>query len=225
MKPGTTLNMKFGLLLSCLFVLQFCNQQSSEEKIADQIADANGLENFNKVQMLEFVFNVQRDTAAPSRRHWQWFPQTNEVVFIADSANTRFNRNDTTTQELKKLNARFTNDEYWLLYPYHFVWDKGYALTDSGMQTAPISGKRMRKITTKYNDTDGFTPGDMYDVFIDENHRIQEWAYHKAGAAEPSLITTWADYKDFNGLQIAQDHKSKDGKLRIWFSGIQIKSN
>ncbi|MBA2328077.1 MAG: hypothetical protein H0V91_00505, partial [Flavisolibacter sp.] len=59
----------------------------------------------------------------------------------------------------------------------------------------------------------------------DENHRIQEWAYHAAGAAVPSLITTWADYNDFNGLQIAQDHKSKDGKLRIWFTGIQIKSN
>jgi hypothetical protein len=215
--------MKYCILLSCFFTLISCNQSSSENEIGHQIAVANGIDNFKKVKMLEFIFNVQRDTASPSSRHWQWFPQTNEVVFITDSNTTRFKRTDTTTQELKKLNARFTNDEYWLLYPYHLSWDKGFELLDSGIKTAPISGKSLRKITTKYNDKDGFTPGDMYDVYIDENHRVQEWAFHKGGAAEPSLITTWEDYKDFNGLQLAQEHKKKDGKYRLWFTGIQIK--
>jgi hypothetical protein len=215
--------MKYCILLSCFFTLISCNQSSSENEIGHQIAVANGIDNFKKVKMLEFIFNVQRDTASPSSRHWQWFPQTNEVVFITDSNTTRFKRNDTTTQELKKLNARFTNDEYWLLYPYHLSWDKGFELLDSGLKTAPISGKSLRKITTKYNDKDGFTPGDMYDVYIDENHRIQEWAFHKGGAAVPSLITTWENYKDFNGLQLAQEHKKKDGKFRVWFTGIQVK--
>jgi len=200
-----------------------CNQSSSENKIGHKIAVANGIDNFEKVQMLEFIFNVQRDTAKASSRHWQWFPKINEVVFITDSNTTRFKRNDTTTQELKKLNARFTNDEYWLLYPYHLSWDKGFELIDSGMKMAPISGKSLQKFTTKYNDKDGFTPGDMYDVYIDENKRVQEWAFHKGGSEEPSLITTWENYKDFNGLQLSQEHKSKDGKFRLWFTGIQVK--
>lgn len=215
--------MKFCLPLSCFFALISCNPSSSKNEIGNQIAVANGIDNFGKVQMLEFTYNSQRDTAKASSRHWQWFPKVNEVVFITDSSTTRFNRNDTTTQELKKLNARFTNDEYWLLYPFHLSWDKGFELQDSGTKTAPISGKSLRKITTKYNDKDGFTPGDMYDVFIDENKRIQEWAFHKGGVAEPSLITTWESYKDFNGLQLAQEHKSKDGKFRLWFTGIQVK--
>ncbi len=215
--------MKYCILLSCFFALISCNQSSSENKIGHQIAIANGIDNFKKVQMLEFIFNVQRDTAKASSRHWQWFPKINEVVFITDSNTTRFKRNDTTTQELKKLNARFTNDEYWLLYPYHLSWDKGFELIDSGMKMAPISGKSLQKITTKYNDKDGFTPGDMYDVYIDENKRVQEWAFHKGGSEEPSLITTWENYKDFNGLQLSQEHKSKDGKFRLWFTGIQIK--
>jgi hypothetical protein len=217
--------MKYSLLLSCLFVLQCCNQPSSQQEIGHQIAAANGIDHFSKVRLLEFIFNIQRDTAAPSNRHWQWFPKTNEVVFITDSSTTRFKRNDTTTGELKKLNAQFTNDEYWLLYPFHLSWDSGFELLDSSMKVAPISGKSLRKITTKYNDKDGFTPRDMYDLFVDENKRIQEWAYHKAGAAEPSLITTWENYKDFNGLQLAQEHKSKDGKFHLWFTGIQIKNN
>ncbi len=215
--------MKYCILLSCFFALISCNQSSSENEIGHQIAIANGIDNFKKVQMLEFIFNVQRDTAKTSSRHWQWFPKINEVVFITDSNTTRFKRNDTTTQELKKLNARFTNDEYWLLYPYHLSWDKGFELIDSGMKMAPISGKSLQKITTKYNDKDGFTPGDMYDVYIDENKRVQEWAFHKGGSEEPSLITTWENYKDFNGLQLSQEHKSKDGKFRLWFTGIQIK--
>jgi hypothetical protein len=148
-------------------------------------------------------------------------PKTNEVVLITDSATTRFKRSDTTTQELKQLNARFTNDEYWLLFPYHLTWDKGHELFDSSMQVAPVSGKRMRKISVKYNDKDGFTPGDRYDLFLDESLRIQEWSFHKGGAAEPSLSTTWENYADFNGLQLAQEHKSKDGKFRLWFSGIK----
>lgn len=60
-------------------------------------------------------------------------------------------------------------------------------------------------------------------MYVDEELRIQEWSYFSAGKAEPSLITTWENYKHFNGLQIAQEHKSQDGKFRIWFTGIQVK--
>ncbi len=215
--------MKYVILPCLIFALLSCNGSSDKNTIGYQVAEANGVENFQKAEMLEFIFNVQRDTAAPSSRHWQWFPKSNEVVFISDSATTRFKRNDTTTQELKQLNARFTNDEYWLLFPYHLKWDKGHELFDSSNQVAPISGKSLRKITVKYNDNDGFTPGDMYKVFVDEKHRIQEWSFHKKGAAEPSLITTWENYADFNGLKLAQEHKSKDGKFRLWFSGIKVK--
>lgn len=216
--------MKYTNILFYFLVFQSCYQPSSEKTIADKVAINNGIDSFKNVQMIQFIFNVQRDSASPSRRHWQWFPKTNEVVFITDSSNIKFKRNDTTTKELKKLNARFTNDEYWLLFPFHLNWDKGCELSDSNMKVAPISGKTLRKITVKYNNTDGFTPGDIYHVFVDENLRIQEWTFHGAGVGEPSLITTWENYKDFNGLKLAQEHKSKDGKFRVWFTGIQIKT-
>lgn len=217
--------MKYAFYLFCVIVLQSCKQPSSEKKLVKQIAEANGVEYFKNVQMLEFTFNRQKDTAAASSRHWQWFPGTNEVIFMTDSGDIKFERNDTTTQELKKLNARFTNDEYWLLYPFHLSWDDGFELTDSSMKTTPISGKNLHRITTKYNNKEGFTPGDMYDLYIDENNRIQEWAYHPSSSSEPSIVTTWENYKEINGLQIAQEHKSKDGKFHVWFTGIQIKNN
>ncbi|MEO6583721.1 MAG: hypothetical protein ABIO05_05320 [Ferruginibacter sp.] len=214
--------MKYYLLLYFLFALLSCNQPS-QNKVGHQIAEANGVEKFKDVQMLEFIFNVQHDTSAPSKRHWQWFPKTNEVVFITDSTSPKFKRTDTSTQELKHLNALFTNDEYWLVYPFHLDWDNGMELLDSNMKPAPTSGKSMHKITTKYNNTDGFTPRDMYDLYLDDNQIIREWEYHKGGSSEPSLVTTWENYKDFNGMQLAQDHKTKDGKFHLWFTGIQVK--
>ncbi len=214
--------MKHCLVLSCLFVLISCNQPS-QNKMGEEVAKANGMDQFSKVQMLEFVFNVQNDTSAPSKRHWQWFPKTNEVVFITDSSSPKFKRTDTSTQELKHLNGLFTNDEYWLVYPFHLGWDNGMELLDSNMKPAPISGKSMHKITTKYNNTDGFTPGDMYVLYLDDKQLIREWEYHKGGSSEPSLVTTWENYKDFNGMQFAQDHKSKDGKFHLWFTGILVK--
>jgi hypothetical protein len=216
--------MKYAFSFSFLFALLCCHAPSSKKEINHQIAEANGVANFEKVEMLEFIFNSQRDTASPSSRHWQWYPDNNEVVFVTDSNTTKFTRYDTSTQELKKLNARFTNDEYWLLFSFHMSWDSGFELVDSSNITAPISGKSLRKLTVKYNNTDGFTPGDMYGVYIDGNQQIQEWVFHKKGAPEPSMITTWEKYKDFSGLKIAQEHKSKDGKFRIWFTDIQIKT-
>ncbi len=214
--------MKYILVLLVLLVFSSCDQAADKKKLGQQIAQANGLDKFEKLEMLEFTFNAQRDTAAASSRHWQWYPKKNEVVFITDSATTRFNRNDTTTKELRQLNGRFTNDEYWLLYPLHLGWDSGCELSDSSAVVAPISGKKLRKLTARYNDKDGYTPGDMYDVYLDENNRVQEWAFHKSAAAEPSLITTWENYQNFNGLPIAQEHKSSDGKFRLWFTGIKV---
>lgn len=215
--------MKLTLLLFVVLAFQYCQQPLATKNVADPIAKAHGVENFEKAELIEFTFNVQRDTAPPSKRQWQWFPKTNEVVFITDSVVTKFQRNDTSTPELKKLNARFTNDEYWLLYPFHLTWDKGMKILDSNQQVAPISGKNFRKMTILYNKEDGYTPGDRYDIYVDDQQRIQEWAFHKSASEAPSLITTWENYTNFNGMQLATEHKSLDGKFRLWFTGINVK--
>ena len=214
--------MKYIFFLIIVATLQCCNEKASEKKMGHPVAVASGIENFKNVKMIEFIFNVQKDTFPASSRHWQWFPHKNEVIFLTDSSNIKFNRGDTSTQELQKLNARFTNDEYWLLYPFHLDWDSGMELVDNGIKTGPISGKAMHMLTTKYNSTAGFTPADMYSLYINDKQQIQEWEYHKAGSPEATLVTSWENYKDFNGIQVSQDHKTKDGKFHIWFTGIQI---
>ncbi len=217
--------MKFFIMVICVIFIQFSCTSSGNEKNSDAlaIAKAHGIDDFDKVKSIEFTFNVQKDTAH-TERHWKWLPQTDMVTFFDKGNSTSFKRYDTSTNELRKLNATFTNDEYWLLFPFHLKWDKGYSFSQNDTATAPLSGKKYHKYTIKYNDKDGFTPGDMYDLYTDDAHVVREWAFHKKASAEPSLITTWEDYQDFEGLKIAKEHKSKDGMFRLYFTDVRAEN-
>lgn len=215
---------KLALLFALPSVLLSCggNPGANKSEAETKIATVNGAEEFRKVKSIEFTFNVEKDSAHVAERHWKWMPVENMVVFYDKMDSVMFKRMDTSTPELKKLNGQFTNDEYWLVFPLHLKWDNGYTFTDDSTAIGPVTGKELHKYTVKYNDKDGFTPGDMYEIFVDGNSIIQEWAYHKTGSKEPSLMTTWEDYEDYNGLKIAKDHKSKDGGFRLYFTGVAV---
>ena len=40
-----------------------------------------------------------------------------------------------------ELDPAFTNDNYWLLFPFHAYWDTSATVTDEGMQKLP-AGQR-----------------------------------------------------------------------------------
>ena len=213
--------------ITLLLLLAQCNDSSNNSSAssgntrADKIAETAGLDNFGKIKELEFTFNIQKDTT-PMSRHWKWMPKTNDVVFSSEGDSVSFKRYDTSTAKLKELNGKFTNDEYWLIFPYHLIWDKGMTITDNGEAVGPVTGDSLHKSTIQYNKSDGFTPGDMYVIYTDEKNKINEWEYHKGGSAEPSLMTTWEDYEKFNGLQLSTNHQTKDGTFRLYFTDIKV---
>ena len=213
------------LILGVLVLGYSCSDNGANKsdagEPASRIAAAHGVAEFDRIKSLEFTFNVEKDSAH-MERHWKWFPGENKVIFYDKDDSIAFKRMDTSTALLKKLNAQFTNDEYWLLFPLHLKWDKGYTLTGGDTTTGIVTPASYRKYTVQYNDKDGFTPGDMYDILVDDKHVVREWVFHKGGVKEPSLITSWENYEDFNGLKIAKDHLSKDGKFRMHFTGISV---
>ena len=211
------------MIVALISSVQSCSNQDAGKDggAADKIAAAHGIEEFSKIKSLEFTFNVDKDSTH-MERHWKCFPSENRVVFYDKGDSVAFKRMDTSTAELKKLNAQFTNDEYWLLFPLHLKWDKGYTLSGGDTATGVMTNIAYRKYIIQYNDKDGFTPGDMYDLFVDDKNIVREWAFHKGGSKEPSLVTSWDSYEDFNGLKIAKDHRSPDGGFRMHFSGISV---
>jgi hypothetical protein len=196
---------------------------AEEQELSDleRIAKAHGVDNFANTNFLQYTFNVQRDTSISSRT-WNWHPKTGEILAINKGDSIKFTQADV-TEELKRTDHSFINDKYWLLFPFQLVWDAAITATNAGKQIAPISGSEMTKITIQYGNEGGYTPGDAYDIYVDDNWVIREWAFRRSGQEEPNLVTTWQDYVELRGMLIATNHLNKDGSFRLFFSDIEIK--
>ncbi|MEC8830741.1 MAG: hypothetical protein VX772_00110, partial [Bacteroidota bacterium] len=115
------------------------------------------------------------------------------------------------------------NDRYWLMAPFNLMWDsKNYTYEHTEESTAPISGETMQKLTIVYANEGGYTPGDAYDFYFKEDYIIREWAYRKSNQEEPNLVSTWEDYVEMEGLQLAQQHNRPEGGTNLYFTGLSV---
>lgn len=198
------------------------DDMTPEEDAAWQIAKANGAENWDKVKEVHFTFNVDRN-GNHMERSWVWKPQTEDITMMTPQDTVSYNQK--AMDSLQRTSDKgFINDAYWLLAPMHLVWDRDATIKVQDTATAPISKEKMHKITLTYADKGGYTPGDAYDFFYDDQNMIQEWIYRKGDATEPSMITTWEDYEDYNGIKIAKTHNGADGGVKLYFTNIDVKT-
>lgn len=189
--------------------------------IAQKIANAHGFENWKNVSEIQFTFNVDKDSSH-FERIWTWKPKTNDVIFstVGDSI-VMFNRSKIDSTKIR-LDSGFINDKYWLLVPFQLIWDKGATISESIQETAPISKNVLNKITITYPNKGGYTPGDAYDIYFGDDFLIKEWVFRKGNQVEPSMITTFENYQDFNGIKIALDHKKAAGDWNLNFTNIKV---
>ncbi len=197
--------------------------RTPEQQIAYKIAEASGLDKWDQVEELQFTFNVDRGEEH-YEKSWIWKPKTQDITQKTAEKTTSYNRAniDSTTTAADK---GFINDSFWLLAPMHMVWDKeSSTLTVQDTATAPLSKNLMHKITLTYGGEGGYTPGDAYDFFYDDEYMVREWVFRRGNVSEYSMVTTWGDYQDYNGIKIASDHKTADEKFRLYFTDIAVKT-
>ena len=196
-------------------------QEVAPKTLLEKLAGKHGFENWDKVRRLQFTFNVDRDTSH-FERTWIWEPQANTVTSITGSDTLTFNR-DLVDSLTMRSDAAFINDKYWFLAPYQWVWDKE-SFTHEFQETAqaPISGKPASKLTIVYGNEGGYTPGDAYDFYFGKDSVLQEWVYRKENQPEPSLATTWENYKDEKGLLLSTHHQNAEGNFKLYFTGIRV---
>ncbi|RAJ14503.1 hypothetical protein [Olleya aquimaris] len=217
-------------LLTALIICSLISCKNNAEKksqsvqltTAEKIAKAHGIDHWANVSQLNFTFNVDRDTVH-FERSWIWKPKTQDVTLITSTDTISFNRTKLDSTSIK-ADQGFINDKYWLLAPFQLVWDSGTTITDSINSMAPISKATLNKLTITYGNDGGYTPGDAYDFFYDDNYKIKEWIFRKGNTQEPSMITTFENYEEFNGINIAKDHKKPDGNWKLYFTNISIKT-
>lgn len=220
---------KIILILLLGLVMGSCREKKIKEKkknevqltILDKIAQAHGYAQWNNVRELRFTLNADRDTTH-FERTWIWKPQENEVIRIFNSDTIAYKRTamDSTLYE---VDAGFINDKYWLLAPFNLVWDRSsFSFEQQEAATTPISNEPMQKLTIVYGNEGGYTPGDAYDFFFEDDYVIKEWVFRKSNQAEPTIITTWEDYSTLGGLLISKMRKKEDSSWSLYFTNIEV---
>ncbi|MBF8148422.1 hypothetical protein ITJ86_00850 [Winogradskyella sp. F6397] len=221
------------LSLICLLLVSNCKsdqQKTSKENhkeefkelsIAEKIANAHGFEQWQNVSEVKFTFQVNRDSVQGKGRSWTWNPKENKVKMSTSETPIAYVRHKIDSSYISTDKA-FINDKFWLLVPFQLVWDSTATISEPKFVTSPIYNKTLKLITLTYPQKGGYTPGDAYDIYYDDDYIIREWAYRKGNSEEPSLSTTFENYNDYNGIKIATDHKMEGGNWNLNFTAVKI---
>jgi hypothetical protein len=192
-----------------------------------QIAESYGLQYFGEVEKIQYTFNVNIGEKQISR-FWIWQPHLNRVTFkgMDYQEAITYNRSEmvhTESNKLKKIDAWFINDNYWLLFPYHVAWDTNAKVEDIGRQRLPMGDASARCVVVTYPATGGYTPGDVYDLYLDDQYRLTQWVYRRGGSEKPTRISTWDDHRKVGPLTMSLNHQGEDQNFRVWFTNVGVK--
>jgi len=181
-----------------------------------------GVERLAELSEIRFTFNVEKDGELKASRAWTWHPADNTVTRTVAGESLTFVFGAPKDDAERKADGQFVNDSFWLAPQMHLRWaGSDLAVTDAGEAPVPIGEGTARKITMQYAPTGGgYTPGDAYDLFLDPTGRIVAWNYREGGVAEPSMTTTFEGYTAVGPLTLATEHKTADGKLRLFFTDL-----
>jgi hypothetical protein len=83
----------------------------------------------------------------------------------------------------------------------------------------------MQKLTIVYGNEGGYTPGDAYDLYLDEDNMVREWTFRRGNKPPPGSDATWGGYLDKKGLRLATEHQMGGGAAKLYFSGIEVVTN
>ena len=164
--------------LLIVIVVAACSTPRPDPKdtVRHRIAGAYGSESFHRIEVIEYTFNV-RIGDKHIQRSWIWWPQVEQVEFIggADKEPVLYNRlelGQNPPQDIKQVDAWFINDNYWLLFPFHLAWDQQAIVEDTGHRALPMGQGTAKCVVVSYPKTGGYTAGDVYELFVDENHML-----------------------------------------------------
>jgi hypothetical protein len=197
------------------------------------MAKTLGLDSFGQVEAIRYTFNIEFP-GVKVVRSWEWEPKTGKITYDSkdkdgNPVHVTYQRSqlDSQSDTVKNVvDPAFFNDQYWLLIPFHAIWDTSAKVTDDGMQKMSLTDGSVDRITIKYSGETGYTPGDTWELYVDADHRVEEMDYHRAGPKKPSLvIVSWVDYKKAGPLLFSTEHKgTADGApLTQTFTNVAVK--
>jgi hypothetical protein len=204
--------------------------------IVEQLAKTYGLDSFGKVEAIRYTFNLELPALKVNlSRTWTWEPKTGQVTYESKDKDGKPVKVTYVRSQIESAPANvkddidpaFNNDNYWLILPFHVLWDTTANVEVKDKQKLPIGKGLATLMSVKYQaEAGGYTPGDTWNLYLGRDGRIEQFVYLRGGPKKPSNVTTtWAGYKKAGGLLFSTDHRgTADGKpARIFFTNVAVK--
>jgi hypothetical protein len=223
-----------GLVSIGVLVVPAAVSAQQRPPIADQIAQTYGFGSFGQVEAIRYTFTLDGGPKLKLHRSWIWEPKKDQITFegkdkAGKDVKVTYVRSQLAGQDpfvKEVVDPGFFNDQYWLLLPFHLVWDTGPTIEDAGMQKLPLGKGKARKVVMKYPSAGGYLPGDTWALFVGPDNRIKEIEFHHGGNAKPSVVVAnWIDYKMAGPLLFSLDHHGKADRkpFRLTFTKVAVK--
>ena len=219
-EKNNTMKQLFLAILTLTIFFGCKSETQKELTTAQKIANVHGFEKWGTVSSFEFTFGGN-DTIPNSGRSWIWKPKTNDITLTRNGERFSYNRNDMDSVAIKNDRA-FINDKFWALIPFQLIWDSGATISEVEEMVSPVKAKNLNKITITYSSEGGYTPGDAYDIFFDDEYIIREWTFRRGNQDEPSLSNTFENYSDYHGLYLAKDHNMAGSDRNLQIRNIKV---
>ena len=223
------------LLAFGMLILASTSWAQNRPPIAEQIAKTYGIDSWGKIEAVRYTFNLDVPALKLKlSRTWTWEPKADRVTFEGKDKEGKpvkvtYVRSQLDSQPdnvKKEIDPGFVNDQYWLVFPFHVIWDTGASVEDKGKQKLPIGKGSAEHVVVKYPSNIGYTPGDTWELFVGANNQVEAMIFHHGGSAKPSVVVaTWAGYKKAGPLLVSTDHHgTADGKpMVLTFSDVAVK--
>ncbi len=219
------------LFLILVFGIAGAQPQTGKNTLPLQVAKEYGVDSFSLIGKIKYTFNVKFNGKSIARS-WVWDVANDRVTMQqAGSATVSYSRKsggpDTSGEDIRKIDAQYINDQYWLLFPLHLAWDAAATITVSPDQTLPLGTGNATRITVTFPQTGGYTPGDAFDLFVDNNNRVKQWIYRHGNASTPTRVNFWEENRRVGPLLMSLNRPGSDSTFRVWFTdvGVQLKGS
>ncbi|MEM1026598.1 MAG: hypothetical protein AAGJ38_00780 [Planctomycetota bacterium] len=192
---------------------------------AVELAERYGLEAWDAVERIDFTFKVELPDGRVIERPWSWSPPEGLVTAGFGTDNERTFSLNAIDETNRGDHAKFINDSYWLLFPFQLVWST-CEVSDDSDAVMPISGATGRKLTVTYPAEGGYTPGDVYELFLDpETGLIAEWNFRKGGG-QAGRPARWLNRQNLLDVWHHDTFVGPEGSgFRLSFPHVRIQDN
>lgn len=111
---------------------------------------------------------------------------------------------DTLAPLLKRAEAAWINDSYWVFMPYKLK-DSGVTLKYKGEGTLQ-DGRAADILQLTFNNV-GNTPQNKYDVYVSKDESlVEQWAFYpNASDPEPRFVNTWGNWQRYGNIMISDE--------------------